>query len=125
MDAKPSSQLSPPVMLMLSYFSEAIDTTVLFHLQRESRDQPAVCCPSVYWQQVMIYARHLFGQLLISKQSNQNAEFALLWEETKRKTIHTENKHSLPTSLWGQEFLEKHDVMYHLPGTAPENKYSL
>jgi len=79
MDAKPSSQLSPPVMLMLSYFSEAIDTTVLFHLQRESRDQPAVCCPSVYWQQVMIYARHLFGQLLISKQSNQNAEFALLW----------------------------------------------
>lgn len=38
-------------MLMLSDFSEDVDTTVLFYLQRESRDQPAACCPSVYWQQ--------------------------------------------------------------------------
>lgn len=120
MDAKRSLQLGPPVMLMLSYFSEAIDTTVLSYLQRESRDQPAVCSPSVYWQQIMIYARHLFGQLLISKQSYQNAEFVLLWEETKRKTIHTENKHSLPTSLRGQEFIEKHYVTYHLPGNVPK-----
>ncbi len=108
---------------MLSDFSEAFDTALLFYLQRESRDWPAVFCPSVYWQQVMIYARQLFGQLLVSKQSYQNVEFVLLGEETKRKTIHTENKHSLPASLWEQEFLEKHDVTYHLPGNPHENKY--